>query len=99
MRGGPVRGSASQLLSSIKAVGAAVSLCGLAVWSFTILKVFVKATNKLQADLYPTIYYTIPLIYNIYNQLDKLKENFIIIIIINSYTYQLYTMRIYTLYG
>jgi hypothetical protein len=35
--------------------------------TLTILKVFVKATNKLQADLYPTIYYTIPLIYNIYN--------------------------------
>ena len=41
-----------------------------------VLKVFVKATNKLQADLYPTIYYTIPLIYNIYNQLEKLKEEF-----------------------
>ena len=32
-----------------------------------ILKVFIKATNKLQADLYPTIYYTIPLIYSIFN--------------------------------
>jgi hypothetical protein len=46
--------------------------------TLSILKVFIKATNKLQADLYPTIYYTIPLIYNIYNQLDKLKEEFII---------------------
>ena len=41
-----------------------------------VLKVFVRATNKLQADLYPTIYYTLPLIYNIYNQLDRLKEDF-----------------------
>jgi hypothetical protein len=40
-----------------------------------VLKVFVKATNKLQADLFPTIYYTIPLVYSIYNQLDKLKDD------------------------
>lgn len=39
-----------------------------------ILKVFVKATNKLQADKYPTIYYIIPLIYNIYTQLERIKE-------------------------
>jgi hypothetical protein len=44
--------------------------------TLSILKVFIKATNKLQSDLYPTIYYTIPLIYSIYNQLDKLKEEF-----------------------
>ena len=28
-----------------------------------ILKVFVKATNKLQGDKYPILYYTIPLVY------------------------------------
>ena len=39
-----------------------------------ILKVFVKATNKLQGDKYPTIYYTLPLIYSIYLQLDRIKE-------------------------
>lgn len=54
-----------------------------------ILKVFVKATNKLQADKYPTIYYTIPMIYNIYTQLERIKEelkvSLIIIIIINLY--------------
>ena len=38
-----------------------------------IIKVFVKATNKLQGDKYPTIYYTIPIIYQIYNQLENLK--------------------------
>jgi hypothetical protein len=39
-----------------------------------ILKVFVKATNKLQADKYPTIYYTVPMLYNIYIQLERIKE-------------------------
>ena len=42
--------------------------------TLSILKVFVKATNKLQGDKYPTIYYTIPLIYNIYNNLKKLRK-------------------------
>ena len=36
-----------------------------------ILKIFVKAINKLQADKYPTLYYTLPLLYSIYTQLDK----------------------------
>ena len=36
-----------------------------------IFKIFVKATNKLQADKYPTIYYTLLLLYSIYIQLDK----------------------------
>ena len=31
-----------------------------------ILKIFIKATNKLQADKYPTIYYTLLLLYSIY---------------------------------
>lgn len=50
-----------------------------------IIKVFVKATNKLQGDKYPTIYYTIPLVYQIYNSLENIKIelkvslNFIII--------------------
>jgi hypothetical protein len=39
-----------------------------------ILKVFVKATNKLQGDKYPTIYYTIPFIYKIYTELERIKE-------------------------
>lgn len=39
-----------------------------------IIKVFVKATNKLQGEVYPTIYYTIPIVYNIYNQLERVKE-------------------------
>ena len=39
-----------------------------------IIKVFVKAINKMQGEVYPIIYYTIPLVYNIYNSLDKLKE-------------------------
>jgi hypothetical protein len=39
-----------------------------------ILRVFVKATNKLQGDLYPTLYYTIPLVYQIYNSLENIKR-------------------------
>lgn len=43
-----------------------------------ILKVFVKATNKLQADKYPTIYYIVPLLYNIYMQLERIKEELVV---------------------
>ncbi len=39
-----------------------------------ILKVFVKATNKLQANKYPTIYYIVPMLYTIYIQLERIKE-------------------------
>ena len=39
-----------------------------------ILKVFVKAINKLQVDKYPTLYYVLPLLYNIYTQLERVKE-------------------------
>ena len=57
-----------------------------------ILKVFVKATNKLQADKYPTIYYIIPLVYQIYTQLERIKEelkvsNYNLIIYIYIYIY------------
>ena len=57
-----------------------------------ILKVFVKATNKLQADKYPTIYYIIPLVYQIYMQLERIKEeikvsNYNLIIYIYIYIY------------
>jgi hypothetical protein len=48
-----------------------------------ILKVFVKATNKLQADKYPTIYYTVPMLYNIYIQLERIKGELIVSYIIN----------------
>ena len=41
-----------------------------------ILSIFVKATTKLQAKAYPTIYYIIPEVYNIYNKLEKFKEEF-----------------------
>ena len=49
-----------------------------------ILKIFVKATNKLQANKYPTIYYMLLLLYSIYIQLDKvinkLKVSFLFFI-------------------
>ena len=38
-----------------------------------IFEVFVKATTKLQADKYPTIYYLLPEVYNIYNELEVIK--------------------------
>jgi hypothetical protein len=42
----------------------------------SIISIFIKATTKLQAEVYPTIYYLIPEIYNIYNKLEKFKEEF-----------------------
>ena len=42
----------------------------------TILSIFTKATTKLQAEKYPIIYYLILEIYNIYNKLKRLKEDF-----------------------
>jgi hypothetical protein len=39
-----------------------------------ILEIFIKATTKLQAEVYPTIYYMIPEIYAIYSRLDHVKE-------------------------
>jgi len=41
-----------------------------------IVSVFTKATTKLQAEKYPTIYYLIPLIYQIYKKLEALLEKF-----------------------
>ena len=40
----------------------------------SILEVFVRASTKLQAEKYPTIYYSIPEIYNIYFKLEQIKE-------------------------
>jgi hypothetical protein len=39
-----------------------------------ILEIFVKATTKLQAEVYPTVYYMVPEIYAIYSRLDQIKE-------------------------
>ena len=41
-----------------------------------IFEVFVKATTKLQADKYPTIYYIIPEVYKIYSKLEKAKSEY-----------------------
>jgi predicted metal-dependent hydrolase len=41
---------------------------------FKIFNIFIKATTKLQADKYPTIYYLIPEVYNIYNRLETIRE-------------------------
>jgi hypothetical protein len=39
-----------------------------------ILEIFVKATTKLQAEVYPTVYYMVPEIHSIYSRLDRVKE-------------------------
>jgi hypothetical protein len=41
-----------------------------------IIYIFVKATTKLQADKYPTIYYIIPEVYRIYTRLESFKKDF-----------------------
>jgi len=41
-----------------------------------IISIFIKATIKLQAENYPTIYYIIPEVYRIYTRLENLKSNF-----------------------
>jgi len=41
-----------------------------------IISIFVKATTKLQAENYPTIYYIIPEVYRIYNRLENFKKEF-----------------------
>ena len=41
-----------------------------------IVSIFVKATTKLQAEQYLTIYYIIPEVYKIYKKLNNLKTEY-----------------------
>src|ERR1700735_3629959 len=41
-----------------------------------IISIFIKATTKLQAENYPTIYYIIPKVYKIYNKFKGFKREF-----------------------
>ena len=41
-----------------------------------IFSIFIKATTKLQAKKYPTIYYLIPEIYKIYTRLESIRDKF-----------------------
>jgi hypothetical protein len=41
-----------------------------------IFTIFTKATTKLQAEKYLTIYYLIPEVYNIYNRLEIIRDEF-----------------------
>ena len=41
-----------------------------------IISIFVKATTKLQAKQYLTIYYIIPEVYKIYSRLEKFKVEY-----------------------
>ena len=56
-----------------------------------IISIFIKATIKLQAENYPTIYYIIPEVYRIYIRLENLKSNFkvslILLKLFNNYLY------------
>ena len=40
-----------------------------------IFEVFILATTKLQAEKYPTIYYILPFIYNIYSELETIRAD------------------------
>ena len=40
-----------------------------------IFSIFVKATTKLQAENYPTIYYIIPEVFLIYTKLENFRAN------------------------
>ena len=42
----------------------------------SIISIFIKATIKLQAENYPTIYYIIPEVYRIYTRLKNFKISF-----------------------
>lgn len=41
-----------------------------------IFSIFIKATTKLQAEKYPTIYYLVPEVYKIYTRLESIKDEF-----------------------
>ena len=42
---------------------------------FKIFEIFIKATTKLQAEKYPTMYYLIPEVYQVYKKLQRLINN------------------------
>ena len=41
-----------------------------------IFSIFIKATTKLQAEKYPTIYYLVPEVYKIYTRLESIRNEF-----------------------
>jgi len=63
--------------------------------------IFIKATTKLQAERYPTIYYIIPKVYSIYTRLENIKTEFNISLIppyLSIYTNSFINSRIYKSY-
>jgi hypothetical protein len=48
-----------------------------------IISIFIKATIKLQAEKYPTIYYIILKVYKIYKKLEDFKNEFQVSFILN----------------
>ena len=51
-----------------------------------IFSIFVKATTKLQAEKYPTIYYLVPEVYKIYTRLEAIRDEFNVRLISLLYT-------------
>ena len=43
-----------------------------------IFEVFIKATKKLQGQKYPTLYYSLPLLSQVYQNLELIKEQIIV---------------------
>src|ERR1700693_5013848 len=52
-----------------------------------VISIFVKATTKLQAENYPTIYYIIPEVCKIYNKLENFKREFKVSLFLKSFLY------------
>ena len=55
-----------------------------------IFEVFVKATTKLQAEKYPTLYYLLPEVYSIYTKLENIQNKYNTVSLI-LYIYKYYT--------
>ena len=51
-----------------------------------IFSIFIKATTKLQAEKYPTIYYLVPEVYKIYTRLEAIRDEFNVCLIPLLYT-------------
>jgi hypothetical protein len=49
-----------------------------------IISIFVKATTKLQAEKYPTIYYIMLKVYKIYKILDEIKAEYKVSLLFSS---------------
>lgn len=60
-----------------------------------VFNIFVKATTKLQAEKYPTIYYLLPEVYSIYTKLENIRDE---LNLVRTFFYILLYIYILTLY-